>query len=654
MGTDSGNLKTRQDAPAPPKAMHRADAPDLRRRETALRRERTSPHRVWRMVAALALAFSALALWLFARCAANGLPEACTRRLEQALSGPDFSVSIAGLSLDVPSLRLRAGNVRLWHRGSPGDALLAAHGLELRLKPHSALPGPEWIESAKVESVTVAIDALLDAFPETGEEPGPTQALPDLAPIRLACRQLDFGALRAREITGYLSCHGGRIALEEASAAFHDRSENAQVMHGRLSIAPDPLAIEASGTGRLDCAKLSPLLRQLDVPGLAAELERFTFPIACPLLEAGYRYDPGAGIRRLRIGVSAGASRYAGVPLTGFSGIVAVTGNGVWNTVDIRNLDVRRPEGSASGQLQIDVDAAVMRFDATSSIDPVRLAAMLGLCPADARHSLSIEPPIAIHAEGTVGLWENPEARTDIALHAQAGAVAVRGFKFTHPEIEGRHRGGTLTLPRVEAGAMGGSLRANATLTPPDISLSLELSDVPQARWAEFTGNEADADAGGMLDMKATFEGPMSELGRDIPATGTGTVLANVRGAKIFRIPLFAGLTDLLGEHVPGIDFLVEQTDAEMQASFTDGRMFVRKFSASGAAFGIDGSGSVRADGSELDAVMQLRLLNERSWIGRKVGLLLSPFWRIFALRAFGSLQEPHWSIAPFSRPAKH
>ena len=103
---------------------------------------------------------------------------------------------------------------------------------------------------------------------------------------------------------------------------------------------------------------------------------------------------------------------------------------------------------------------------------------------------------------------------------------------------------------------------------------------------------------------------------------------------------------------MPGTDFLVEQTDAEMQASFADGLMIVRKFTASGAAFGIEGSGSVRADGTELDTVLQMRLLNERSWVGRQIGQLLSPFWRIFALRGSGSLHKPHWTISPFSRPA--
>ncbi|MBR1608485.1 MAG: hypothetical protein IJ678_02585, partial [Kiritimatiellae bacterium] len=600
----------------------------------------------------------ALAALLGFRILASGMPESWVARIEEAVSTEALAVELSGVSFSLPRMTLRCGSVRLFPRGKVHEPVAAATGVGVRLHPKLGRPEADWVRSVSVDSVS-AILPEAGLFPESE---GGAAVVPDFPPVRVFCRRAVFEGLEAHRLEGRLSARGGRVELRDARASFADIREPAQDFVGKVAFAPALPAVEASGRGRLLPSKIVPILRSAGAPGVANEILMFEFRGDAPSANATYEYAPAAGRRFLRIDVRGRDAEYNGVSVSAFRGRIEVSGDGGWNRATFGNLRVERPEGALDGVLEVDSAAGTLGFSCTSSIDPARLAAIVRIVRPEENPPLVFGSPARLEASGTYDLECGPGEpfsengatnRTDISLAAALPSATVRGFEFSDISATARLKGGRFEIPSAEAQAMGGRLSARGafalaggTNEETRLACSFDLRDVPHARWAHLIGQDANAAAGGWLDLSVTLDGPLADIATGAPVRTSGTVAADVREAHVFRVPLFAGLTDLLAERIPGVDFLVDQNEASLRAALSGGRFDVSRLSVSGSAFSMDGHGTVRPDGSDLDAVLQVHLMNRGTWVGRRLYEILSPISRIFALRASGSVAEPRWSAA--------
>ncbi|MBR0057149.1 MAG: hypothetical protein IJP66_07450, partial [Kiritimatiellae bacterium] len=491
-----------------------------------------------------------------------------------------MDVKVDGVSFSFPQMRLSADSVALFPKGGNQDAALSVTAAAIRLRPRSLRPSPEWIREVRLNSLEFDADALssLSGGPGGGEA-----ELPAIAPIRFYIRRVSGIGLELRDLRGTLSSAGGVLGIDDASMSFHGRGEPDQTLRGRISVEPSAPSVEAFGAGLLDFSRLAPALRDLDCPGIAAELEKFEFPARPPQVGVRFYWNPPRQIRSLGLSIESGPMRYNGVRLSALSGEVCVGGGESWNRVDIDPLEARRPEGAASGFLSIDIGRGALSFDCASSLDPLHLAEMTGLVGPGSLPDVEFEGPADIRCSGTLGMGEGGEALTSVKVSASAPAATARGFRFSRIAVSGGVSGSVIDFPRISAQAMDGTLegsfRASGAGDGRTVSASLAASGVPQAQWAFLLGREADAQAGGTLDMRATYDGPLAELGGEVPTRGRGTFSADIREARLFRIPLFAGLTDILAKYVPGVNFLVDQGEAHVRASIDDGRWNISSLS---------------------------------------------------------------------------
>ncbi len=636
-------------APVPGDVVRPASSPDLRGRARKFRDR--SRRRFWRSVPVVVGLCLALALWIIARLAASSFPASWERRVSNALSTDELAVEIRGVSFSLPRMRLRVDSFAAYPRGVVRRAVVSVAGIDLRLKPASWRPGPDWIGEIRMEALELDADSLFSLDTGGGEE---EFKLPDFPQIKVFIRRASGLGLEAHGLSFNVAAAFGALSIDGATVSMHGRGDRVQTLGGRVFL--DRNLIEASVSGSIDFAKLTPALRALDCPSLAGELEKFDFPGEPPSISATLLRSPPRGVRSLRVSVESGPMRYNDVPLSGFSGLVRVGGGASWNRVDVKPLEIRRPEGTVTGSLAVDIDREVLSFDCVSSMDPLRFATMLGLVDSADAPDIDFEFPTDIRGAGAIDIGEATSS-TAVDFSASIPGASVRGFRFSDISASGTLRGRVLDVPRISAGAMDGSLECSFRLDAGErageektVSATLDLRGVPHSRWSSLVGNEADARAGGTLDLAATFDGPLSELGADVPKRGRGTFNADIRETNIFRVPLFAGLTDILADFVPGVDFLVEQNEAHIRATIDEGRWNVSRLAVSGGAFSIDGSGTADADGSDLDLVVRVRLLNEKSWVGRRVRDLLRPLSGLFGLHATGSASSPRWTVSPFSK----
>ena len=619
----------------------------MKHEERQERKVRPLRRRILRLAAVVTVLCVVLAVWRVT----SDFPSSWERRISKSLSSDGMAVEVGNLSFSLAQMRLRVGSLALYSPGEARRQALSVSNADCRLRPKSLSPNINWLSEVRVESIDFDADALSSLSGESSGEDG----LPEFGPVGIFVQHTTGLGLMIQDLSGRLSSAQGTIAIDDLSASFHGRGEHEQTLRGRICVDPAAPSVEAYGKGDLDFSKLVPTLRELDCDDIAEEFEKFDFPILPPHVETVLSWAPTSETRSLSVSIQSGSMLYCGVRLSGLSGVVRVGGGESWSRVDIDPLEVRRNEGSASGNLSIDIDADILTFDAVSMINPVSLAAMLRLLDDASLPDITFETP-KVSGSGSIDLGQGPESRTAMRFSVSADAATVHGVRFSQISISGGMKGDVLDIPRISAEVIGGSINGSLRIgedgkdVGKSASASLALCNAQLSQVIELVGNGGDDKPAGTVNATASYNGPLAELDGGVPLRGRGTFSADFSDALLFRIPLFAGLTDVLTKYIPGANFLVDQDEAHICATLEEGRWNISDFAISGVAFSIDGSGTAAADGTDLNIVARLRLLNSKTWLGRCLRFLLSPLSGLLGVRATGSISSPEWASAPFSR----
>lgn len=586
--------------------------------------------------------------------ALSDFPASWERRISDALSTRTARVEVNGISLGFLLTRLTIDTIKVLPVAEGATkAAVSISDLRVGLRIRSLKPSPEWIRDVRIDSLEIDHGAL-SSLSGGNSKDGP--AIPDFKPIGICIKRASALGLEVHDFCGRLGAADGMLVLDEAAVSFDAPGEYRQTLRGRVGVEPAAPTVDASVSGTIDFAKFVPVLRQLGCDGIANELAKAEFPTVLPGAEFHFHMSPVRKARSMNLSVKSGPMLYNGVRLSGFDAAVRADGGETWKRIDIDPFALRRPEGVASGNLTIDLGAGTLSFDCLSSMDPVRAIEMAGFADAARLQEIEVAGSPEVHVYGTLGLGNATGQHTSARMSATVPQITVRGFEFSNVSISGGMNGAVIDFPKITAGAMGGSIEGAVAIDLGDgkseqtISARLAISNVPESSWAVMLGREADAQAGGRLDVSATYDGPLSEMAGMVPTQGRGTFAADLREANIFKIPLFAGLTGVLSKYIPGVDLLVSQNAAHIRATLDSGRWNFSSLSVSGAGISIDGSGTAAADGTDLNIAARVRLLNKKTWLGRIIRQLLRPISGLFGVRATGSIAAPKWTMSPFSR----
>ena len=631
-----------------------ADADPPRRRRERLRRSRG--RLLFRTLLAAAFLL-ALALGVVARVAAVGLPRAWADAIARAVSNDDFAVELERVSFSLGTMRLRVGEARVYARGTLQPPVAEARGTAAVLRPRLSRPGPDWIRSIEVASFVMPEVPDLPDSPEEETSSGPS--LPDLGPVPVSCIRADILGLRAHSMRANLSVRDGLLVLSEGTASTHGPGESPQRLEGVFSCHPDLYVLSSAGTGLLDPNRLCELLRRVGEPGIAEEIARFEFPDGKPHVDAFWRYAPRENERMLRLVLSCGPARYNGVPVSGFSGTIVVTGDGGWREVRVENLRVDRPEGSVSGTIRLLPREDLLEFRAESTFDPLRALALVGVVGADEEIPIAFDNPTRATISGVLdyGAETLGAGATDIRGEGRCPGAATAKIRFEEMTGSFSITNGVLSATNLAAACFGGSVAGSLRL---DLDEGRRFSAAARARgvsWDRvhaFARGEAPPEDGrGTVDADAAIEAPARDLFDGDLRTATGTISASLRESQVFRIPFFTDLVGILGAVVPGVDLLMDRDSLELRGALADGVLDVGKLDIEGTAFSIAGRGRVWAEDRSLDLTLDVHLLNRGTWLGAGVYWLTTPFSKIFAIRASGTVDAPEWSSARLSSGKK-
>jgi len=158
-----------------------------------------------------------------------------------------------------------------------------------------------------------------------------------------------------------------------------------------------------------------------------------------------------------------------------------------------------------------------------------------------------------------------------------------------------------------------------------------------------FTGHYVDDGVIGDTIGRLEFRFPRAMTNNYEVLNGKGHV--EVKNGQLMRLKLFAGLTKLLAEHVPGIGFLVDQTEDSGDYVIDNGVIKTDNIYIEGGVFSIKMYGKFDARKDDLDFTVRVQFTKKDSLMGKYfIHPVTWPFTKLLLeFRLTGTSSEPQW-----------
>ncbi len=560
----------------------------------------------------------------------------------------NLSIEIEHARLD-PLRGIVFSGVKVYRKRIIGPAVLDAEELILYANPFSRL------YSERISGKIMLHDAVLRPemfWYERPDIPEPIVAgkLPwSLTVVAEACEMWGVYIDRMRLLVRY-EFPVYVVNLEEA--ALRDGFELQRNVSGTSIFNVDTDILEGEFTSGFHPRVLLPVLDMFEMPFTARLVKDFAFGHAPPRVDSVVRFN-----RQTRQWDYAGdvwlpECRFRNVVLSQGNGRIVLRKTEDDTSVRVDPLVLVRPEGVVRGFLATVYSEQSMQFSINSGIYPPALFRMVGFQPEHVLLSrCRYEGPSFIAGDGMIGIGNHD--RDDFRFSFIGENFSFEPFTATRCRVDGYAKGREYHATNAVAEFCGGSVSGGLEFELPQeddgaVSYKIELH-LQQADFSEMLGQlqvERAAEVSGIVGGSIRVAGMFNEDALR-EAQGEGTV--RIRRGHIFRLPIFGGLSEVMSRIVPGLDFVLRQSDADADYHVSDGYLVTRKATAQGDVFSLEGSGRYDMVNDQLDYSVQVKLMKEHTLVARILRTLTYPISKLLEFRLRGSLSEPHWYPVNFS-----
>jgi hypothetical protein len=318
--------------------------------------------------------------------------------------------------------------------------------------------------------------------------------------------------------------------------------------------------------------------------------------------------------------------------------------------VRVAPLLVVRDEGMARGGFTVYPNRETVEFDGASTINPAALFRMIGVLTNEIQRSFVFGGPVTIAGKGVVdfGRMRQTDFRTTVTCR-NLGCWTLDTEEAT---FNVGMKGLTNFIENVQGTMYGGRISGSATLIVPygsETNLRYRVdavaSGVDFRRLVAGRIREPKEEYTGQLSGSVRVEG-IAGTGCAKTAVGEGAV--NIKNGRLFVLPLFGGLSQQIARVIPGVDFVVRQTDGSASFRIRDGKLVSDKALIEGGLLSLSGKGFYALD-ETLGFDVQIRLLRERSFVAKLLRVPTYVISKIFEFRLRGTLTKPDWYPVNFS-----
>ena len=589
-------------------------------------------------------------------------------RYAKAISTSNLIVRIDSVCLRFPT-RICANGLRLLDSTKPeARPFLSADRVDIRLS-FARFP---WSLENLVKTVTVTalkMPRLPEGYyiPDSIEFPGsydftetdsPVELdIPNFAPFKLKIVDADVLDLKAKTVTvSRVSAAQNVLQFSGAQVVFPDRDVSMEVT-GDCEVDIPGQRILGSVHGQARQPNIRPMLQALDISNCYQFIDAFT-GVTTPV-DAGCRFDVNLRNSDLHLflDLHPTGGAYRGVPLETAQGNVDVrvfVRDHYQNAhITVGPLSARIADGtSMSGAVFYENtnDIGYVTFrDIRSNTSLSNALAVADVLTDGTLDCLQPETPPTITLNGLLAV-DPAHAATN---HLDGTMAFDRGRFFSIPLVKAKTefllRGDTVTFRDARASLPhGGTITGTGLISFPgfdseraSFKVSIRGKGISMEDASQVFGVEP-GDKNGTLSGQVMFEAPLTTA---LVSRVNGAAYLKVENGRLARLNLFAGLTDYLAKHVPGVSSLVDQSNAEMECVISNGVLHCSKVNVSGDVFTITGKGTYSMPEDNLDFTARVRLFKNDSFIGKLANPITWTFSKLLLeFKVYGPIDAPKWN----------
>lgn len=331
---------------------------------------------------------------------------------------------------------------------------------------------------------------------------------------------------------------------------------------------------------------------------------------------------------------------FRGASLTGLDAYLAYSNE----VLQLNPAQLTCGTGAVSGSLRLDFGSGQHDLDVTVTTNPRHVAPVVSRRFAEMFQPYRFSDDILLRITGRVDVLH--DAATDLQISASGRNIGVRNIVFDRLSFASQRGPGWLSVTNATGslcdGVVTGRLnivfgadsdQASAELYASDISMSRFM---PMLKGASSTGHE------GRLSFSLNLAGPHPDTPLWTNWVGAGSL--RIKDGRLLTIPLFGGLSTLLGKIYPGLGFS-EQNLAEATFIFRDGGMYTDDLKLEGGMVSLAARGRYTWD-DRLDFKVQVRPFRDGS-VASAVRLVTLPLSKLLEFKVKGSLGNPLWQDDP-------
>ncbi|MCR5413264.1 MAG: hypothetical protein K6F50_00880 [Kiritimatiellae bacterium] len=482
--------------------------------------------------------------------------------------------------------------------------------------------------------------------------------LPDSLPeMSVFIEDSEILGVTPERVTARLQITKDRIAIDNLDIVMPDRDRRYS-LHGSFSVDFKTQMVKGGLEGAVKYCQIAPVVEVFDAPVAIPYIEAVTdldSPIPASLSLAS---DIEMGSLDMQISFSPENFAYRGVPFRRAKGAIDLKcrPEGLDNmfsfTMNVADA-VARDDKTMDGTVCVANDSGPVRlaFSAKSTLKFQDLLSVLEELDPAWFECVSFETAPEVQIEGTCGTGPEDLGANDFRGSVKVARAAALDMKLKDVEADFSLKRDVLSISDAHAkGYQGGELGVNLRLFLKDFDpgkFHFSISASYEKGSLEEIAETLSFDLGDRRGRVSASYDLCGFIGTNCLETLSGAGRIEVSDGRLAQMKLFAGLTDVLAERVPGISFLTEFTRASASFTIDEGVLSSQDVTVGGGLLSLAGKGTYSIPADRLDFRGELQLMSDDSFAGRFIKPLTSPFTDLLLkFRVRGPMDNPVWKYS--------
>lgn len=459
---------------------------------------------------------------------------------------------------------------------------------------------------------------------------------------RFILHNAEYGGVRLQSAncTAHLDENG---LLDVAVKSVPGQSAPSGTLDLRLKYNLVTEKFEGSATTGCDLHGFVPLLRRqkLKLADIFQDLDFKRMPPAGELsFEGGFK---PAFTCRLKGDVLGDTFDYKGVPNLLIKLGLDAEFRDAGDRVRIRPMMIVRDEGLVRGAMEYKSSDNTISFSALSMADPGAVARMIDPVIASAVAPYTFDGLCYASVFGTVGLTNS--MLNNMEVNVNAGSARWKMFTLSPCALTMHIVERSYRIEDFNGSIFNGTIRGSAEIDPAAADSSNMIfavtAKVDNVDFGILVNNLAGKKLEGAYEGACAASVSLQGM-LDDPQTIVGGGWLRIDDGRIFTVPIFSGLFDMIGKLLPGNWNFNGKNNARADITVADGKVSTRNLFIEGDVISVKGSGDCYLDG-RLDFKIQITFMRRQSLIGNLVQVVTLPITKAFQFHLGGTVSAPKW-----------